>query len=84
MDFIIYFILINSITFLFEAKQTITITTTKTTITTTSKIKLSVECLVVIDSSVYQIFQNLYDFNSSTSVINNNINIFFSQVLNQV
>ena len=60
-------------------------TITSTTLITTlpGQIILSVECLVVVDSTVYEFFQNLYPY-SSDSVIRNYIKFYFSQVLNQV
>jgi hypothetical protein len=44
---------------------------------------LFVEYLVVIDSSVYNVFKSLYG-NLNPSLMNQYINIFFSQIVNGV
>ena len=56
-----------------------------TTMTTLAngKIFLSVECLIVIDRSVYDLFQNLYGYIDQSLLINY-IKLYYSQVINQV
>jgi hypothetical protein len=54
-----------------------------TTSLTSHQISFSVECLIVIDGSVYDLFQNLYG-NIDQPLLINYIKLYYSQVINQV
>jgi hypothetical protein len=58
-------------------------TSSLTALTVKKPLSLTVEYLVVIDSSVYSIFSKLYG-NLSTPLMTQYIRIFFSQLVNGV